>query len=311
MANLFWFLIFLGLFLSIGFLLWGINNRKYESSSTVASAYDKWTKDQLLEILWGEHIHLGHYGYPPVSKDFRVAKVDFVHNLVRWSGLDQLPPGSRVLDVGCGIGGSARILARDYGFDVLGVTISSSQVKRAEKLTPSSLSCKFQLMDALDLKFEDGSFDGVWSVECGPHIPDKQRYADELQRVLRPGGFLVVADWNRRNVDMDDLTLFERFVMSHLLDQWAHPHFSSIPEFRGNLLKSKFSGAPVDTDDWTLSTLPSWLDSILEGFRRPLKILRLGPQSFLKGLREIPTILLMHWAFSSRLMQFGVFRSRG
>ena len=49
--------------------------------------------------------------YPPGKKnlDFRKAKVQFVHELVKWSGLDKLPQGSRILDVGCGIGGSSRI----------------------------------------------------------------------------------------------------------------------------------------------------------------------------------------------------------
>jgi MPBQ/MSBQ methyltransferase len=92
-------------------LAWQQRNRRYTNSASVADAYDRWTNDQLLERLWGEHIHLGHYGNPPVrpgAVDFRQAKAAFVHELARWSGLDQLPPGSRVLDVGCGIGGSAR-----------------------------------------------------------------------------------------------------------------------------------------------------------------------------------------------------------
>ena len=42
-------------------------------------------------------------------------------------------------------------------------------------------------MDALDLKFEDGSFDAVWSVEAGAHMNDKTKFADEMLRVLRPG----------------------------------------------------------------------------------------------------------------------------
>ena len=42
-------------------ILWRINTRKYISSGTVASAYDSWTQDKLLERLWGEHIHLGFY----------------------------------------------------------------------------------------------------------------------------------------------------------------------------------------------------------------------------------------------------------
>ena len=51
-------------------------------------------------------------------------------------------------------------------------------------------------MDALDLQLSRPEFDAVWSVEAGPHMPDKQRYADELLRVLKPGGTLAVADWN-------------------------------------------------------------------------------------------------------------------
>ena len=51
----------LGLICLILFIIWRNNARKYISSGTVASAYDAWTQDKLLERLWGEHIHLGFY----------------------------------------------------------------------------------------------------------------------------------------------------------------------------------------------------------------------------------------------------------
>ncbi len=289
-------------------LIWLRRDRRYESADSVAAAYDAWTDDRLLERLWGDHVHLGHYGDPPRSVDFRQAKEAFVHELVRWSGLDQLPPGSRVLDVGCGIGGSARILARDYGFDVLGVSISPAQVQRATDLTPEGLSCRFQVMDALDLQLEDQQFDGVWSVEAGPHMPDKQRFADELLRVLRPDGCLAVADWNRRDPMDGAMNATERWVMRQLLHQWAHPEFASIHGFSANLCASSHQRGPISTGDWTVATLPSWIDSIVEGLRRPMAVLGLGPRAVVQGLRETPTLLLMHWAFATGLMQFGVFR---
>lgn len=294
--------------------LWLQRNRRYHDAASVATAYDRWTDDQLLERLWGDHIHLGHYGDParPIGAvDFRRAKEDFVHTLVRWSGLASLPPGSRVLDVGCGIGGSARILARDYGFDVLGISISPAQVRRACELTPAGLSCRFAVMDALALELDQASVDAVWSVEACPHMPDKQRYADELLRVLKPGGLLAVADWNRRDPVDGAMNRLERWVMRQLLEQWAHPEFASIRSLKANLEASSWSGGiRIETGDWSAATLPSWFDSILEGARRPGAILGLGPRAVIQGLRETPTILLMHWAFATGLMQFGVFRGR-
>ena len=300
-----------GALVAIGLLIWARRDRAFASTASVAEAYDRWTDDQLLERLWGDHVHLGHYGDPPRRRDFRQAKVDFVHELVRWSGLDQLPPGSRVLDVGCGIGGSARILARDYGFEVLGISISPGQIERARQLTPAGLPCRFAVMDALALELADASFDAVWTVEAGPHMPDKQRFADELLRMLKPGGLLAVADWNRRDAAVQPLSRLERWVMHQLLVQWAHPEFASIPGFRRNLEASPWAGGlQVITADWSRATLPSWIESILEAARRPASVLGLGPRAVLLGLRETPTLLLMHWGFATGMMQFGVFRAR-
>ena len=76
----------------------------------------KLRREGILEYYWGEHIHLGYYsaaeraaGYK--KKDFKLAKIDFVDEMLRWSGA-QAP--ARVLDVGCGIGGTSRHLAARF-----------------------------------------------------------------------------------------------------------------------------------------------------------------------------------------------------
>ena len=293
------------------FIIWKINSRKFISSDTVASAYDAWTQDKLLERLWGEHIHLGFYPSGKKNIDFRKAKVQFVHELVQWSGLNKLPKGSRILDIGCGIGGSSRILAKYYGFHVTGITISPAQVKRARELTPPELNCNFQVMDALNLEFEDGLFDAVWSVEAGAHMCDKTRFADEMLRTLRPGGYLAMADWNSRDLRTYPPSFLEKIVLKQLLEQWVHPNFISIKEFANILKTNKNSSGIVNSENWNSYTNPSWFDSIFEGIRRPFTILSLGPLAIIKSIREIPTILLMNWAFRKGLMQFGVFKCRG
>jgi MPBQ/MSBQ methyltransferase len=222
-----------------------------------------------------------------------------------------LPKGSRILDVGCGIGGSSRILAKYYGFNVTGITISPAQVKRARELTPFGLNCNFQVMDALNLEFDDGSFDGVWSVEAGALMNDKTKFADEMMRTLRPGGFFALADWNSRDLKEYPPSFFEKLVLKQLLEQWVHPNFISIKDF-GNILRSnKNSAGQVISENWNSYTNPSWFDSIIEGIRRPFAILSLGPLAIVKSIREIPTILLMNWAFRKGLMEFGVYKCRG
>lgn len=290
--------------------LYLISARRYQSSDTVADSYDQWTDDGILEYYWGEHIHLGHYGSPPQNKEFVAAKIDFVHEMVRWGGLNDLPPGTTVLDVGCGIGGSSRILAKDYGFSVTGVTISPQQVKRAQELTPQGLDAKFKVDDAMALSFPDGSFDVVWSIEAGPHMPDKAVFAQELLRVLKPGGVLVVADWNQRDDRQKPLNFWERPVMQQLLDQWAHPAFSSIEGFSELLQETGYVEGEVVTADWTQQTLPSWFDTIWQGIVRPQGWMREGLSGFLKSVREVPTILLMRLAFGAGLCRFGMFQAR-
>lgn len=294
---------------TIGIATYLLTARPYQSANSVATSYDDWTEDGILEFYWGEHIHLGYYGSPPQQRDFLAAKADFVHEMVRWGGLDRLPAGTKVLDVGCGIGGSSRILGRDYGFAVTGITISPGQVQRAGQLTPPELDVHFQVDDAMALSFPDASFDVVWSIEAGPHMPDKAVFAKELLRVLKPGGVLVVADWNQRDDRQIPLNWWEKPVMQQLLDQWSHPAFASIEGFSELLAATGLVEGQVTTADWTEQTLPSWLDSVWQGIARPKGLVSFGVGGFIKSVREVPTILLMRLAFGAGLCRFGMFRA--
>lgn len=70
-----------------------------------------------------------------------------------------------------------------------GITISPEQQRRATNLAAERgvANAKFELCDALDMKYPDNSFDLVWACESGEHMPDKEKYVQEMARVLKPG----------------------------------------------------------------------------------------------------------------------------
>merc|ERR1712087_80909 len=106
-------------------------SRKYEDGS-VAREYDAWTQDGILEYYWGEHIHLGYYSKDEMErgykkKDFKKAKYDFVDQMMQLGGISPTTDAeASVLDVGCGVGGTSRYIARSLGpkAKVTGITLS-------------------------------------------------------------------------------------------------------------------------------------------------------------------------------------------
>jgi len=108
-----------------------------------------------------------------------------------------LRPGLRVLDVGCGLGGSARYLATEYGCSVAGIDLTREYTEVASELTQRvglADKVKFRQASALELPFADGEFDIVWTEHVQMNIADKRAFYAELARALKPGGKLVFHD---------------------------------------------------------------------------------------------------------------------
>ena len=204
-------------------------SRKYEEGS-VAREYDAWTRDGILEYYWGEHIHLGYYtkeemeaGYK--TKDFIQAKYDFVDEMMKLGGItSNTDHTAKVLDVGCGVGGTSRYLAKNLGPDaeVTGITLSPNQVKRATELAREQgvPNVNFRVMNALQMEFPDNSFDVVWACESGEHMPDKKAYIDEMMRVLKPGGKFVMATWCQRDDRIRPFDEKDQRDLKFLYEEW-------------------------------------------------------------------------------------------
>ena len=110
----------------------------------------------------------------------------------------------RVLDVGCGIGGPARMLADEFNCDVTGIDMSHEFILTARKLsTLVGLRDKTEFIqgDALELPFESGSFDVAWTQHVQMNINDKARFYSEISRVLTDNGIFVYYDIFRTGKD--------------------------------------------------------------------------------------------------------------
>ena len=108
-----------------------------------------------------------------------------------------LDAGSRVLDVGCGIGGAARFIATQVGCRVTGVDITPEFIEVARRLTElTGLDGKiaFEVASALDMPFEDGSFDAAITLHVAMNIPDRAALYGEIARVMKPGAAFCVYD---------------------------------------------------------------------------------------------------------------------
>jgi ubiquinone/menaquinone biosynthesis C-methylase UbiE len=109
---------------------------------------------------------------------------------------------TKVLDVGCGIGGPARMLADEFNCTVTGIDMSHEFILAARQLselvglTPKT---KFVQGDALELPFEDGSFDVVWTQHVQMNISDKAGFYSEIERVIADKGIFIYYDIFRKN----------------------------------------------------------------------------------------------------------------
>jgi phosphoethanolamine N-methyltransferase len=127
--------------------------------------------------------------------------------------------GARLLDIGCGTGGPAVVLARDKRARVTCIDVEPQLIARGRRLAEEAGVADriaFRLVEPGPLPFEAESFDAVFSKDALIHIPDKQALYIEILRVLKPGGVFAASDWLAGAGAMDD-PAFRRYVdLGHL-----------------------------------------------------------------------------------------------
>lgn len=200
--------------------------------------YDSAEADDFYSNVWGgEDIHIGLYD---TTLDIREASRLTVERMI-----GKLGPlsGKRVIDLGAGYGGAARVLAGEHGAHVTCLNLSRVENERNRALTKEAgLEDKIDVVDGSfdDMPFEDGSFDIAWSQDAILHAPDRGRVLDEVARVLKPGGLFAFTD------PMQADTIRDTSVLQPIYDRIHLPDLASIGFYRHALTARGFEEIEVE-----------------------------------------------------------------
>ncbi|BAY86538.1 gamma-tocopherol methyltransferase [Calothrix parasitica NIES-267] len=270
-------------------------------SQQIQQFYD--ASSGLWEDIWGEHMHHGYYGADgKEQKERRTAQIDLIEELLRWSEVQQ---AENILDVGCGIGGSSLYLAQKFNANATGITLSPVQARRAsERAVEFGLQdrANFQVADALNMPFTDNSFDLVWSLESGEHMPDKQKFLQECYRVLKPGGKLILVTWCHRSTDESPLTADEKKHLEQIYEVYCLPYVISLPEYEE--IARQLPLQNIRTADWSQAVAPFWNVVIDSAFtpKAFFGLLRAG----WKTIQGAMSLGLMRRGYERGLIKFGL-----
>jgi cyclopropane fatty-acyl-phospholipid synthase-like methyltransferase len=229
-----------------------------EPPSDPATHYDRVTK--AWGLLLGSELHYGVFetGDEPLPE----ATANLTRLMVRAAHVES---GVVVLDVGCGTGTQACHLAAEFGATVVGITTSEVGVAasraRAEALGLSDLTT-FEVRDAQNNGFEDGSFDRVWVLESSHLMPARDRLIAECARVLRPDGRLALCDIVlRRPMPFEEVRRLRRPLML-LRDVFGSARMESLAQYHDLMETNGLTvEEEVDLSDATRSTFARWREN--------------------------------------------------
>lgn len=250
-------------------------------------------------------MHHGYYGADGQRRcDRHQAQVDLIEELLTWS---QPQSATQILDVGCGIGGSSLYLAEKFQASVTGITLSPVQANRATARAQEAgltSQVQFKVADAMQMPFTDQSFDLVWSLESGEHMPDKTQFLQECSRVLKPGGTLIVATWchRSRTPPQPPLTPQEHQLLSQLYRIYHLPYIISLSDYAEIAQCLPFH--QVRTADWSAAVAPFW-DEVMTSALNPSVIWKILTAGW-STLQGALALRLMSAGYRQGLIRYGL-----
>ena len=172
------------------------NTGQIQQETQLLSDYSGLSVDQIQQKL-DERFKNGKSAYPSTTlwDDVRGEELNKLY-------MDMISPtdGKQILELGCGVGGSAPFISTCGGF--IGTDLSTEAIKTARREFGNRPEFSFVVMDAQDLKFPDCTFDLVAAREVIAHVPDVKRMLQESFRVLKPGGNIAITSPTRDSLHL-------------------------------------------------------------------------------------------------------------
>jgi len=169
-----------------------MSDQKIEAAAAQYRATYDTALAELQSRVWGGNLHLGLFERP--GEALLPAQMRAKRHM---AAAADLSPGQTVIEAACGVGGTARFLAREHGVQVLATNIAEMQLSEARLLAEEeglAHLLEFRFADYHHLPFADASCDVWWCQEALLYSVDKRRVLEEAMRVVRPGGRLIMSD---------------------------------------------------------------------------------------------------------------------
>lgn len=258
--------------------------------------------DQIYRAVWSDHLHHGLWSEGKETKEEAVRKL-----VLKVAELAEIKPNDQVCDVGCGYGATARMLAREFKANVLGLTVSDSQLRYALSVTDAVTdSVKYQKRDWLENDLDSESFDSVISIESSEHMPNLERFFQEAFRVLKPGGSFVICAWLTKDLpSVRDV----KYLLEPICSEGRLVGMGTVDDYCELFSDTGFNN--VIHQDLSQSVKKTWSLSILgllPHFIKNPKDLRLLSAAINPNRNFLASLFRIRLAYETGAMKYGIFR---
>lgn len=259
----------------------------------IRSHYDLATP--FYRLLWGRHIH---HGLWDDSETPTVAQQNLTETVIREA---EIARGQKVIDVGCGMGGSSIFIAKNVGCNVTGLTLSPVQrawASLSARWNGVADRTRFLCTDAESAEFQRETFDVVWSLECTEHLFDKAAFFRRAATWLKPNGRMAICAWQAADGDLNERS---KKSVYDVCEAFLCPSLGSREDYHGWFTAAGLN--IVQYHDWTDRVARTW-EICIDRVRRTrvTHVARLLDRYQVRFLEHFETILE---AYRTGAMRYG------